>query len=89
MTKKLAFWIFITSISVFLGKYFAKIFMGGWYIFSAIILGHGDSGPYWVNSITFEVMPKLGYLSSIILGQLIFYLLFIRIKKPEGPNSSY
>jgi len=65
-------WIITTAISVFLGFVLGYALGMIWFLFSLFILGYGDSGPSWVNSVS-DISFSLGFVVSILLGQLFFF----------------
>jgi len=43
-----------------------------WFFFRLFILGYGDSGPAWINTIN-RIVFALGVVGCIILGQVLFF----------------
>ncbi len=43
-----------------------------WFIFNSILLGYGDSGPEWVNTVTTWIQI-ISVLSCLIASQLLYH----------------
>jgi hypothetical protein len=48
-----------------------------WYLFRLIILGYGDSGPQWINTVN-DIMLYGGSIAGFIGCQVIY---FTKLKK--------
>jgi hypothetical protein len=64
-------YIIYTITSVLLGFILGIILLFLWFIFRLAILGYGDSGPSWVNTIS-EILFWSGFIIGILGGQLLF-----------------
>jgi len=65
-------WFIYTSISAIVGFILGYALLWVWFWFSLLILGYGDSGPSWVNTVN-DVVFWGGLAISILGGQLLFF----------------
>jgi hypothetical protein len=65
-------WMLYISVSLLAGIAIGYALLWAWFFFTLFILGYGDSGPSWINTVS-DVVFWSGVGLSIIVGQIIFF----------------
>jgi len=65
-------WFIYTFVSAIVGFILGYALLWVWFWFRVIILGYGDSGPSWVDTVN-DVVFWGGLGISILGGQLLFF----------------
>lgn len=66
-------WSVYTLASIILGFILGYILLWGWFFFRLMVLGYGDSGPSWINTVN-DIVFWGGLVIGIMGGQLLFVL---------------
>ena len=65
-------WLIYFFVSIFAGLAIGYVLLWVWFFFRLFILGYGDSGPSWINTVS-DIVFWGGVGLSIIVGQFIFF----------------
>jgi hypothetical protein len=71
-SNRLRQWLTYSIIGVMFGLILGYLLGSMWYFVTLLILGYGDSGPSWVNTVSDGVLIA-GLLAGIVSGQLLFF----------------
>lgn len=71
--NKMKRWSVYTLASIILGFILGYILLWGWFFFRLMVLGYGDSGPSWINTVN-DIVFWGGLVIGIMGGQLLFVL---------------
>ncbi len=71
--NKVKRWFVYTLSGVILGFILGYLLLWGWFFFRLMVLGYGDSGPSWINTVN-DIVFWAGLAIGIIGGQLLFAL---------------
>jgi len=72
MIRNIMKWISYSLASIFFGCFFGFCLAIGWFFFRWIILGYGDSGPSWSNTVM-----NICIYGGPIIGTIAVEILFI------------
>ena len=72
MDHKVAVWFALTLASFAAGAAFGYAFLLLWFIIRVFILGYGDSGPSWINTVNDTVL-YIGVFLGVVGGQLLYF----------------
>ena len=64
-------WLIYFFVSLLAGLAIGYALLWAWFFFTLLILGYGDSGPSWINTVN-DIVFWGGLVLSIIVGQIIF-----------------
>lgn len=81
--KMIAKWIYFSFIGTLVGFLLSIVLSIGWFLFSWIVLGYGDSGPEWVNILSYAVII-LSFVVGFALGQVWFIAEMLSERKSSG-----
>jgi hypothetical protein len=65
-------WGIYSFLSIIIGLFAGYALGWVWFSFRLFILGYGDSGPAWINTIN-RVIFAIGVIGCVIFGQVIFF----------------
>jgi hypothetical protein len=73
-------WFLYTLLGAFAGFLIGFFLVMMWSFFELVILGYGDSGPSWINTVN-DYCFWGGFVLGIVGGQIFYYLDVRRTKK--------
>jgi hypothetical protein len=71
MMNRMKRWLVYTLAGIISGSILGYILLWGWFFFRLMVLGYGDSGPSWINTVN-DIVFFAGLVIGITGSQLLF-----------------
>jgi hypothetical protein len=75
-------WFIYSTTGILLGALLGFVLGWLWFFFRLFILGYGDSGPSWINTVTDFILGG-GIVIGSLGGQLLFFIVCKNEKKQQ------
>jgi hypothetical protein len=78
--NRLKKWFIYSTIGILVGTVLGIVLAWFWFFFGLFILGYGDSGPSWINTVT-DILWWGAIVIGILAGQIMFFIELKRIEQ--------